>query len=768
MFISLDLETTGFDANDDEIIEFGAIKFDLNGGKEEMQFLCNPNRPIPQIVTFITNIHDDDVKNTAPFADRKQEVLNFIGDLPIVGHNIQFDTTFLRAKGLDLKNREYDTHEFAGFVLPDMPSYSLEILAQELKLTHVDQHRALDDAIAAMHLFLKLTEEFQKFPAELIEEMQKLVQKSDWDLKHFLKTLKHSEKADSTPHKAEIATPSPEQAKIISEISQSSSPTLFQVNKPYDQLSLQLSQNVDKISYIAIPQPLFHKIHKNIPENIAVIDNTRNYLSLKRLEEFKQQEHFEDFEIIALLKYLCWSKHTNSGLIDELRLVNKEFKTRVKVNIDESISDPNTEHFYAKAQEKDQENPAICTHQFLIENPPQNAKVTIVDLEQFLISLHNNRSTFIKLEQLENSLDNLKKYSPEITEKLKDKVTILFGIIGMIFQKTNDNSPYTPRSSITPDILNSADWLKAKDAVANLIEISKEFGEIKATSNLGLLQSWKKQLGMLHEIFFSPDLDDNLIWIEKDYKEQIVLRQMAKNTHKIFNKLLENFNNHTIIGENLDLNDQGQFTKTLAGLPAEMPLKNLSTPINNLEINVVKDTNYQDQHQIPNALIEHFKAKPGRAAVILNSKQQLNFFTVKLNQAGINVISQLTSSTGKLQAKYKAESDTAVLLTTPHIWNKIDCHHLVDTVFLTKLPFDPPSAAHIVALSQNYRDPFNQLQIPRAVINLQKILKKLAQDPASKRAILLDGRILTKNYGKQFLDSLQSLADIKSITLQEI
>ena len=156
MFVSLDLETTGFNSETDQIIEFGAIKFDLKGNSETLQFLCNPGFKIPDIVVHITKIKDDHVKDANPFSKHLQEVQDFIGDLPIVGHNIKFDTDFLELNGVEIKNKLYDTHDLDAILLPNMASYSLEILSEVFQLQHTDKHRALDDAIAAMELFLKL------------------------------------------------------------------------------------------------------------------------------------------------------------------------------------------------------------------------------------------------------------------------------------------------------------------------------------------------------------------------------------------------------------------------------------------------------------------------------------------------------------------------------------------------------------------------------------------------------------------------------------
>jgi len=133
----------------------------MDGGKETLQFLLKSEIPIPPIVTHITKIKNEDIADAPTFAEKKEEIKAFIGDLPIIGHNIEFDTNFLKAKGIELTNAEYDTHMLAGMVLHNLPSYSLEVISQMLGLQHEDKHRALDDAIAAMELFLELNKRFE-------------------------------------------------------------------------------------------------------------------------------------------------------------------------------------------------------------------------------------------------------------------------------------------------------------------------------------------------------------------------------------------------------------------------------------------------------------------------------------------------------------------------------------------------------------------------------------------------------------------------------
>lgn len=794
MFVSLDLETTGFDPSIDKIIEFGAIKFDLKGNRETMRFFVNPGIILPQIITHITNITNKDLKNAQYFSDKQEEVKSFIGDLPIIGHNIKFDIGFLQHNGLEINNPTYDTQELSSILLPNLPSYSLEILSEKLNLKHQEKHRALDDAIAAMELFIKLIKEFESLDQKLIQKIHTLCERSNWPAGNLLKNLKstsaHSEPAKNNRLKS-VPRDELQPSKTVSQehknhnnqssttdiyakILAQSSPAIFELIPPYNNLIHYLSSKAPADAYISIPYHLFRKIHKELPDTLAKIDVAQNYISLQRLEEFSQKSFFENYELTALLKYIIWSKQTKTGLLSEVALFHEERNTIVRVNIDENIPDPAQEYFFKKALEKDQTNAAIYTHQYLVENPPKNKKIFIIDFENFLYSLHRRSSIYLKLEAILGILKSMQELSPgnPAIETLITKTTILFGLLGIIFEKYNDQNIFAARSTVNDNILQTKEWLESQKSLNNLIEISQELGAIKNTKTFGYLQQWKNILKQFHSILQTPEINKNLVWLEKDPKANIILRKVPNSFREKLRDILENSENYQIVDECMDLEDDSNFMKTYSGLNNNLPIIKLNQKSENLEIFIIKDTDGSDKNKVPNFIKEYYERKSPNIAYVFNAKKDLELATLQLSQLDLPVLPQLAGSLGKIQEMFLTQKKTSIspiLLLTPSIWKNFEYQAEIDTLIIHKIPFEPPSDPELIALSKNYQNPFMELQIPRAIIELRRIIHRLQKNKTSpKKVILIDPRLSNRQYGETIVNSLNCLAEVCIIRLKKL
>jgi DNA polymerase III epsilon subunit family exonuclease len=179
--IALDLETTGLDVKTADIIEIGAAKCRGDEILERYQTLIKPGHAIPEIVTFITGIKEEDVAESPSIESVLPELAAFIGDRPIVGHRIEFDVQMLNRYEVARPNPRVDTFELAGFLLPNLGRYNLSSLSQELGIELTNAHRALDDAIASWQLYRQLWARLLALPLPLLAELDQQSRGRAWD-----------------------------------------------------------------------------------------------------------------------------------------------------------------------------------------------------------------------------------------------------------------------------------------------------------------------------------------------------------------------------------------------------------------------------------------------------------------------------------------------------------------------------------------------------------------------------------------------------------
>ena len=164
-FVCIDLETTGLNADSDTIIELGAVRFRGGEIRDRYQTFVNPGRRIPPFIQQLTSITQSQIERAPTFNQVADQFADFIGDSPIVGHNVAFDIGFLRSHHLPLPNRNYNTWDLASIFLPTVPEYNLSALANHLGLDHSQAHRASADAEVTALVFHRLLKIASGHPA---------------------------------------------------------------------------------------------------------------------------------------------------------------------------------------------------------------------------------------------------------------------------------------------------------------------------------------------------------------------------------------------------------------------------------------------------------------------------------------------------------------------------------------------------------------------------------------------------------------------------
>lgn len=157
--IAFDVETTGLDPKNEEVIQFSAVKFVDGKQTDEINYFCNPQKPIPDFIVELTRISDDMVMGEPTFFDRMNEVLAFFEDFPLIAHNARFDVSFLeKTFGKPLSNPIIDTLDLSRMFLYWLPDRKLETLSAHFDLETDGAHRADVDTRNTGRLFYKLLE----------------------------------------------------------------------------------------------------------------------------------------------------------------------------------------------------------------------------------------------------------------------------------------------------------------------------------------------------------------------------------------------------------------------------------------------------------------------------------------------------------------------------------------------------------------------------------------------------------------------------------
>lgn len=172
-YVAIDLEMTGLNAKRDRILEVGAVKVLGHQLTASFQSFVNPHRILSEEVKALTGIAQEMVKDAPEDGKVLEKLIQFTGDLPLVGHNIMFDYSFLKQcavnHGLSYEKAAADTLKIARKCLPDLPSKKLEALCRYYDISNRQEHRALADAYMTAQLLERLIADFGAEQPEVFE-----------------------------------------------------------------------------------------------------------------------------------------------------------------------------------------------------------------------------------------------------------------------------------------------------------------------------------------------------------------------------------------------------------------------------------------------------------------------------------------------------------------------------------------------------------------------------------------------------------------------
>ncbi|OOF88024.1 ATP-dependent helicase [Rodentibacter ratti] len=175
------------------------------------------------------------------------------------------------------------------------------------------------------------------------------------------------------------------------------------------------------------------------------------------------------------------------------------------------------------------------------------------------------------------------------------------------------------------------------------------------------------------------------------------------------------------------------------------------------------------QTELGKMLLPVIEANQGRCFVLCTSYEMMRSLAGYFrSNSQLSVLLQGEMPKMTLLAQFTASKNT-VLVATSSFWEGIDVRgEALSLVVIDKLPFMSPDEPLLKARIEDCRlqggNPFNDIQIPEAVITLKQGVGRLIRDVTDRGAVIIcDNRLVMRNYGETFLKSLPSLTRTRDL-----
>jgi len=168
--VFVDIETNGLNHIKGRVVEVAAIRVENGQIVREFRSLVDPGMALPQFITNITGITDQDLKDAPLFHAIADELYDILEGAIFVAHNVRFDYSFLKQEfkrvGRSFNPRQLCTVRLSRALFPNERSHKLQNLIIRHNLQVSSRHRAYDDA-HALWQFMQLVR--QQFPHDILD-----------------------------------------------------------------------------------------------------------------------------------------------------------------------------------------------------------------------------------------------------------------------------------------------------------------------------------------------------------------------------------------------------------------------------------------------------------------------------------------------------------------------------------------------------------------------------------------------------------------------
>ena len=546
-------------------------------------------------------------------------------------------------------------------------------------------------------------------------------------------------------------------------------------------------------------------VNKKNDIKLAILKGRKNYICKKLVKSFIPANYSE---MRVYFKIFKWNLYTKNGDISEIDLKN-EFNIFLKFTaINESCIKSCTDCYVINARNNAKNSNIILTNHSLAMTSSTTEKNILEDIDLLLIDeaheisnvatdvftlknyLTDFQNNIAALSKVKNSIKHLDEKNIDIhkifinfEEKINDLnhelsiINKLFNDLKIknqgIFKLKIDNYNQYFQSEML--LLKTKETKRSINDLLSLIELNDLKGVIDNNA-INIISSLEKYINNFEIIFDSED--SNMIsWVEGDNKESLIfISSPVSVDYHLRNSIFENQENIILTGATLtsfgspeefcneiginNLNNYEIFdsefdykNNVLLSIPSNMPEPNDTKYTSNL-VDLIADLSSKINDKI---------------LVLFTSYASLNNVRKGLKAINFNdvVCQGVDGNAQRVIGKFKNQG--SVLLGTGPLWQGVDFGSDVNikALIISKLPFSVPNDPLINARSQKYYEPFLEFFVPDAVRKFKQGYGRLIRSKKDFGSLICaDSRILSKNYGEEFMNCIPDYSYIQEPVLE--
>ncbi|AMH88382.1 ATP-dependent DNA helicase [Streptococcus mitis] len=798
-YVVVDLEATSTGSKA-KIIQVGIVVIEDGEIVDHYTTDVNPHEPLDAHIKELTGLTDQRLAQAPDFSQVARKIFDLVKDGIFVAHNVQFDANLLAEnlffEGYELRNPRVDTVELAQVFFPELEKYSLPILCQELGIPLKHAHTALSDAQATAELLLFLREKMAQLPKGLLERLLEMADALLYESYLVIEEIYRNQSILTSPDLVEVQglyfkkTASPlETRKLSQDFSKNISllnlemreeqesfakevglllkdepVSLIQaptgIGKTYGYLLPALSQVKERQIVLSVPtkilqNQIMEEEGKGLKEvfhtDIHSLKGPQNYLKLdafyRSLQENDENRLFRRFK----MQLLVWLTETETGDLDEIGQLYRYQHFLRDLRHDGNLSIQSlfvTEDFWKRSQERAETCKLLVTnHAYLVtrlEDNPEfvSDRLLIIDeVQKVLLALENLLQETYDIQSIIDLVDKaLVGEENRIQQRILE--SIRFECLYLIEQFQS--------GKYRKNIL---------DSLANLHQY---FSELEVEGFEELVR------------YFTAEGD---YWLEATETSQKKIQiSSTKSGRILLSSLVPDSCQVLGVSATLEISQRVSLADLL-GYPEAKFVKIEAGKKQDQEVVLVKDFPL-----VTETSIEVYAKEVADLLMDVQAFQQpiLVLFTAKdmlLAVSDLLPVSHLAQykngDVHQLKKRFE-KGEQQILLGAASFWEGVDfsSHPFVIQV-VPRLPFQNPQEPLTKKINQELiqegKNAFYDYQLPMAIIRLKQALgRSMRREHQRSLTLILDRRIVGKQYGKQIVTSLAKEATVKTVSRSEV